>query len=269
MSIKRVISGLIGFPIVALVLIFGNQIVIDIAFAIIAAMSFHEYSHAFKVIDKAKPLTWLGYLACVTIALIHVFPREYLMLIIGAVVPIAILLCFAQILITKMKTTIIDAAVTLFGICYIVIFLMFMPIIKADENGVFLIWYAMFASWGTDIFAYVCGKLIGKHKFSKISPNKTIEGCVGGTVGALIIILIYTVIINNLCGMNINYILITVIGLILSLLSQMGDFAASSIKRYTGIKDYGHLIPGHGGMLDRIDSIIFIAPFAYFLLVLI
>ena len=69
--------------------------------------------------------------------------------------------------------------------------------------------------------------------------------------------------------MNINYILITVIGLILSLLSQMGDFAASSIKRYTGIKDYGHLIPGHGGMLDRIDSIIFIAPFAYFLLVLI
>lgn len=269
MSIKRVISGLIGFPIVALVLIFGNQIVIDIAFAIIAAMSFHEYSHAFKVSDKAKPLTWLGYLACVTIALIHVFPREYLMLIIGAVVPIAILLCFAQILITKMKTTIIDAAVTLFGICYIVIFLVFMPIIRTAENGVFLIWYVMFASWGTDIFAYVCGKLIGKHKFSKISPNKTIEGCVGGTVGAVIMILIYTVIINNLCGMNINYILVATIGIILSLLSQMGDFAASSIKRFTGIKDYSNLIPGHGGMLDRIDSIIFIAPFAYFLLVLI
>ena len=269
MSIKRVISGLIGFPIVALVLIFGNQIVIDIAFAIIAAMSFHEYSHAFKVSDKAKPLTWLGYLACVTIALIHVFPREYLMLIIGAVVPIAILLCFAQILITKMKTTIIDAAVTLFGICYIVIFLMFMPIIRTAENGVFLIWYVMFASWGTDIFAYVCGKLIGKHKFSKISPNKTIEGCVGGTIGAVIMILIYTIIINNLCGMNINYVFVAGIGLILSLLSQMGDFAASSIKRFTGIKDYSNLIPGHGGMLDRIDSIIFIAPFAYFLLVLI
>ena len=268
MSIKRVISGIIGFPIVALILIFGNQIVIDIAFAIIAALSFHEYAHAFKVSNKANPLTWLGYLACVTIALIHVFPKEYLILIIGSVAPIAILLSFAQILITKMKTTVIDAAVTLFGICYIVIFLMFMPIIRADEKGVFLIWYAMFASWGTDIFAYVCGKLIGKHKFSKISPNKTIEGCVGGTVGALIIILIYTVIINNLCGMNINYILITVIGLILSLLSQMGDFAASSIKRYTGIKDYGHLIPGHGGMLDRIDSLLFLAPFAYALFTL-
>ena len=144
-----------------------------------------------------------------------------------------------------------------------------MPIIRAAENGVFLIWYVMFASWGTDIFAYVCGKLIGKHKFSKISPNKTIEGCVGGTIGAVIMILIYTVIINNLCGMNINYILVATIGIILSLLSQMGDFAASSIKRFTGIKDYSNLIPGHGGMLDRIDSIIFIAPFAYFLLVLI
>lgn len=269
MSIKRYISGLIGFPIVALVLIFGNQVLIDIAFAIIAAISFHEYAHAFKISNKANPITWIGYLACATIALIHVFPKEYLIFIIGAVAPLAILLNFAQILITKMKTTIIDAAVTLFGICYIVIFLMFMPIIRASENGAFLIWYAMFASWGTDIFAYICGKLIGKHKFSKISPNKTIEGCVGGTLGAIIMILIYTVIINNLCGMNINYILITIIGLVLSLLSQMGDFAASSIKRYTGIKDYGHLIPGHGGMLDRIDSIIFIAPFAYFLLVLI
>ena len=76
MSIKRVISGIIGFPIVALILIFGNQIVIDIAFAIIAALSFHEYAHAFKVSNKANPLTCLGHLACVTNALIHVFPKE-------------------------------------------------------------------------------------------------------------------------------------------------------------------------------------------------
>lgn len=82
-------------------------------------------------------------------------------------------------------------------------------------------------------------------------------------------IIIYTIIINKFCGLNINYLLIGGVGLILSILSQMGDFAASSIKRFTGIKDYSNLIPGHGGMLDRIDSIIFIAPFAYFLLVLI
>lgn len=269
MNVKRVITGVVGFPIVALVLVFGNQILIDIAFAIIAIMSFHEFAHAFKVSNKANPLTWLGYLACITIALIHIIPKEYLILTIGAVAPIAILICFMQILITKMKTTIIDAAVTLFGICYIVIFLMFIPIIRSMENGVFLIWYVIFAAWGTDVFAYVFGKLIGKHKFSKISPNKTIEGCVGGTLGSMLMTIIYTIIINTFCGLNINYLLIGVIGLILSVLSQMGDFAASSIKRFTGIKDYSNLIPGHGGMLDRIDSIIFIAPFAYFLLVLI
>ena len=269
MSITIVITGVIGLPIVALVLIFGNQILIDIAFAVIAAMSFHEYAHAFRITNKANPLTWLGYLSCILIALMHFIPSQYLILIIGAIVPIAVLLSFAQILITKMKTTIIDAAVTLFGICYIVIFLMFMPIIRAEENGIFLIWYVMFASWGTDIFAYTFGKLIGKHKFSKVSPNKTIEGCIGGTVGAVAIILVYTLIINNLCGMNINYISIALVGLVLSLLSQMGDFAASSIKRFTGIKDFSNLLPGHGGMLDRIDSIIFIAPFAYFLLMLI
>ena len=125
MNIKRVITGVVGFPIVALVLILGNQILIDIAFAIIAIMSFHEFAHAFKVSNKANPLTWLGYLACITIALIHIFPKEYLMLIIGAVAPIAILICFMQILITKMKTTIIDAAVTLFGVFSFVVKLFF------------------------------------------------------------------------------------------------------------------------------------------------
>ena len=136
-------------------------------------------------------------------------------------------------------------------------------------NGKILIWYVFISAWGTDIFAYCIGIKFGKHKFSKISPNKSIEGCVAGTVGAVICMLIYTFICNTVWNMNINYILISVIGIILSLVGQIGDFAASSIKRYTGIKDFSNLIPGHGGMLDRIDSVIFIAPFAYFLLGLI
>lgn len=136
-------------------------------------------------------------------------------------------------------------------------------------NGKILIWYVFISAWGTDIFAYCIGIKFGKHKFSKISPNKSIEGCIAGTVGAVICMLIYTFICNTVLNMNINYILISVIGIILSLVGQIGDFAASSIKRYTGIKDFSNLIPGHGGMLDRIDSVIFIAPFAYFLLMLI
>ena len=80
---------------------------------------------------------------------------------------------------------------------------------------------------------------------------------------------IYAVVCNNVWNMNINYVYIAIVGLVLSLVGQIGDLAASSIKRYTGIKDFSNLIPGHGGILDRIDSVIFIAPFAYFLLMLI
>ena len=131
------------------------------------------------------------------------------------------------------------------------------------ENGKILIWYLFVAAWGTDTCAYCIGRNFGKHKFSKISPNKSIEGCIAGTVGSVLLAIIYTVICNNIWNMNINYLLISVVAVVLSLVSQIGDFAASSIKRYTGIKDFSNLIPGHGGMLDRIDSLMFIAPFAY------
>ena len=118
-------------------------------------------------------------------------------------------------------------------------------------------------AWATDIFAYLIGKLLGKHKFTKISPNKTIEGTIGGTVGAVISILVYTLILNKFLGMQYLYLQMAIIGLVLSLISQIGDLIASSIKRLVDVKDYGNLIPGHGGMLDRIDSLLFISPFAY------
>lgn len=167
-----------------------------------------------------------------------------------------------------MKITIIDASITLFGIIYIVLFLSFMSKLRAIDNGKLLVWYIFLVAWGSDVLAYVVGKYLGKHKFSEISPKKTIEGCVGGILGSIIFSMVYTLIINNYFGMDINYIYILGISIVLGILSQIGDFAASTIKRYTGIKDYGTLLPGHGGMLDRFDSVIFITPFAYILLTL-
>ena len=137
------------------------------------------------------------------------------------------------------------------------------------KNGKILIWYAIIAAWGTDIFAYVVGKHFEKHKYTKVSPKKSIEGCVGGTLGAIILMLVYTYFVNTYFGTNYSYLYVSGIGLILSLVGQIGDLAASTIKRYVDIKDYSNLIPGHGGMLDRIDSLIFLAPFAYALFTLI
>lgn len=269
-NLKRVLSGVILFPIVAIVLIFGNQYFVDAAIAIIAIMTLHEFYKAFKTGNKANPVRWVGYIAAISIAFIHIIPSPYILKIIGAIIPISILILFVTVIFKNLKTNITDIAVTFFGICYIVIFLMFIPIIRENlEHGKILIWFVFFAAWGTDVFAYFVGKNFGKHKFCQISPNKTIEGCIGGTIGAIMIVVIYAIVCNQIWNLGFNYVYVAMIGAILSVISQIGDLAASSIKRYTGIKDFSNLIPGHGGMLDRIDSIIFIAPFAYFLLMLI
>jgi phosphatidate cytidylyltransferase len=259
---KRVISAAIMLPTVLLVFILGNKYVVDVFMGIIALRCIHELFHAFEV-KGHHPVRWVGYISAIAIMFIHVIPKEYAIIAIATILPLSILALFIVVLSKKTKTDVIDIAITFFGICYIVLFLMFMSIIRDMENGKFLIWYVFISSWLTDVFAYITGKAIGKHHFTDISPNKTIEGCIGGTLGATICMIIYTVILNNFAGFNINIALITITGIILSIVGQIGDLSASSIKRYVDIKDYSNLIPGHGGMLDRIDSLIFLAPFAY------
>ena len=135
--------------------------------------------------------------------------------------------------------------------------------IEGKVSGKLLIWYVFLSAWGTDTLAYLVGVKFGKTKFSKVSPNKSIEGCIAGTVGAIVFCLIYTFAINKIGGFEISYLSIGISSLVLSLIGQIGDFSASVIKRYFGVKDFSNMFPGHGGMLDRIDSVMFIAPFAY------
>ena len=267
MNMKRMITALVGFPIVACILILGNKYVIDALFAGVAAMALYEYNNALKL--NKKPMVWIGYLACALIAFIHIIPTQHLINIIGIMIPVTILVLFLHVIFTNMKININDIALTLFGICYIVIFLLFIPILTGHENGKLLVWYIIFAAWGTDASAYFVGKKFGKHKISPVSPKKSIEGCIGGTLGALLYIIPYTVFLNMNFDMNINYFVIAGIGMVLSIIGQIGDFSASTIKRHVGIKDFSNIFPGHGGMLDRIDSVIFIAPFAYFLLMIV
>ena len=262
---KRMFSILLGFPLVIIILVFGNKYIIDVAFSIIAVMSIYEFYHAFS--KKAKPVKWVGYLVAALISFIHIIPNEYISGLIILAIPTVFLILFLQLVLTNMKTTFYDVCITLFGIIYIIGFVIFIPIIVGLEHGKLLVWYVLFSSWGTDVFAYCVGKLIGKHKFSTVSPNKSVEGCIGGVIGAIIFMLGYTFFLNQFMGMNYSYIYILIISVILSIIGQVGDFAASAIKRYTEIKDYGNIIPGHGGMLDRIDSLMFVAPFAYVLLI--
>lgn len=267
MNITRLISGLLGFILVAFVLIIANVYIVDIAFAIIAIMALHEYFNALK--KKSNPIVEVGYLSAGLIAGVHLIPNVDVFKVLVITILFIILILFLRIILSNMKVNIIDIAITFFGICYIVIFLIFLPLIHGMENGKILIWFVPFAAWGTDTFAYIVGKNLGKHKFSQVSPNKSIEGCVGGVLGAVIATILYTWFVNTYFAMDFSYIYIGIMSIILSVISQIGDFAASSIKRYVGIKDFSNLIPGHGGMLDRIDSVIFVAPFAYLFLMFI
>ena len=265
--IKRIVSALIGFPIVAVVLIFGNKYLVDAVVSIVSIMALYEYFHSFK--QEKNPITFIAYISAILIAFIHIIPKEYISKITYAIIPTTILILFIQVVITNMKYNVKDIAIVLFGMCYIVLFLAFIPIIREMQNGKIFIWFVFITAWGTDIFAYFIGRKIGKHKFTKISPNKSIEGCIAGTLGAIVCSLIYTIICNSVFQTNFNYIIIAIMALVLSIIGQIGDLAASSINRYTGEKDFSNLIPGHGGILDRMDSVIFIAPFAYFLLMLV
>ena len=263
-NLTRISSALIGFPLVVLIMIIGNKHVISVSMAIIALLSMSEYLNA--VSKKANPVKWVSYLSCGLISLLGLLPAGLYANVILAAIPTILLLLFLQVIVTEMKTNFNDLVYTFVGIIYIAFCVGSMAMVRNLENGKILIWYIFWAGWATDVFAYSIGRRFGKHKFSKVSPKKSIEGCVAGTIGAIIVALVYTYFINSYSAVQYSYINISIISLILSLVGQVGDFAASTIKRYVEIKDYGNLIPGHGGMLDRIDSIMFIAPFAYMLL---
>lgn len=260
--IKRIISGAILFSILLIILILGNTTIVNIAVSIVGILAISEYFNAFK--NKSRGDRIIGLILAISIAFIDIIPKELFILL----APTIIVVLFTKAIITNMKVSFVDMAVTSFGLIYVLGFLMFIPLIYGVENGKFLIWYIAIASWGTDTFAYFVGSLIGKHKLTPISPKKSIEGSIGGILGAVIISVIYTICINKFANLEISYLAILGITVLLSILSQIGDLAASSIKRFVKIKDFGDIIPGHGGMLDRIDSIIFIAPFAYYLLTL-
>ena len=133
-------------------------------------------------------------------------------------------------------------------------------------HGVFLILFLLFSACFTDTFAYFTGSFLGKHKLCpKISPKKTIEGAIGGVLGCILANVILYAVYDNLIFANPvhNYLAIVLISIVLSVVGMCGDLTASLIKRNYGIKDFGTLIPGHGGIMDRFDSILFVCAAFY------
>mgnify|MGYP000844412534 FL=1 len=264
--IARYLTILIGAPLVILLFIYANQLVMNIFVSIISIITLHEYYECFKRTGKANPTQWVGYLNCILITILQFVDKEKLYAAMLIVLAMSMLILFIEQIITGGKKTIVDIMVTIFGIAYVPFLLVFFTLLRAKQPmGLIYIAYIFTSAWGSDTFAYLIGKKFGKHKLTPISPKKTVEGAIGGIVGALLFSLIYTIGMNNLMNLSINYLHIAIVTFVLAIIGEIGDLAASGIKRYCGIKDFSDLLPGHGGMLDRIDSLLLITPFAYIL----
>lgn len=159
-----------------------------------------------------------------------------------------------------------------FGFFYPAVLLSFIFMIRCLDGGKYSVWLLFIGSWGADTMAYLIGRKFGKHKVVPVlSPKKSLEGFIGGIVGAALIGVIYSLIFKRQlieAGVSSPILAFALIAAISAVFSIVGDLAASAIKRDKGIKDYGKLIPGHGGILDRFDSVIIIAPVIFILLAL-
>src|SRR3712207_578469 len=157
----------------------------------------------------------------------------------------------------NLKYNFIDGSVTILGFIYVAMFFSFIILVNKKSYGNYLVWLIFLSSWICDTTAYYSGKFFGKHKLCpKVSPKKTIEGAIGGFLGSIIACTLFGMFAISK-GSNVLLIHFSIIGALCGILSQFGDLAASSIKRHVGVKDYSNLIPGHGGILDRFDSILF------------
>ena len=260
----RIISGVILTAVTIGVTIIGGP-VLAVALMACSLQGMFEIMRALGVISDEKKINppavtaWAG-TAAYYVLLIFFGDRYYG--VTAAVVVIAIVavyVCFFP------KYRADQAVGACFSFFYIAFMLSFIYLIRIEERGIFLVWLVFLASWAADTAAYFTGMKLGKHKMTPVlSPKKTWEGAIGGVLGGGICGLLFSVIFDD-CRYPLQFFLICLIG---SVISIFGDLAASAIKREKGIKDYSTLIPGHGGIMDRFDSVIFIAPGIYFLTML-
>ena len=259
----RLISGIILVALALVIIISGGYVTLFSLLGISLVGMFELY----RVFQLEKtPLAYISYIMAVIFYISELFG--------GFIDPLALVMLFLILLMfayvfTYPKYKAKDVMAIFFGMFYVAVMLSYVYQIRVLESGVYLAFLIFICSWGCDTCAYCVGKTFGKHKMAPVlSPKKSIEGGIGGVLGAALLGAIYAIAINKFApGANadaLQYALICGVG---GMISQVGDLAASAIKRNHDIKDYGKLIPGHGGILDRFDSVIITAPIIYYLAV--
>lgn len=263
---QRIITGIVLAIIAIPVCIFSNTIVFPIVWALLGAIGVYELLGCMGTRNKYAISIPLYIVAL--IAPFVVWNNQYVMSVKPEYTPVLLFLLYALYLLAvwvfsyqrnqevDMNKVITSATVSLYviGACASVV------LVRQSGGGEYLWYFIFIGAWITDIFAYFTGMLFGKHKLiPAVSPKKTIEGAIGGTLFCVAAFVGYAAIINHFTVYHFNLVQIGIMGFLAAIVSQIGDLAMSVIKRTYGVKDYGKIFPGHGGVLDRFDSILAVA----------
>ncbi|MBQ9156687.1 MAG: phosphatidate cytidylyltransferase [Eubacterium sp.] len=262
---QRLISGIILVILAVITLYFGGTLTLIVT----AAISLIGMFELMRVIRMERTgLAVIAYSGAILYYLVLWLDLEHYILPLALLV---LILLFSVYVFTFPRYKIDQVTMAFFSLFYVTLMLSCIYRVRIMENGGYMIVLVFLSAWGNDTLAYCAGRLFGKHKMSPIlSPKKTIEGAVGGIVGAGLLGALYGLISQRFIAVDVNLIpLFALVCAVGGAISIIGDLGASAIKRNYDIKDYSNLIPGHGGILDRFDSIIFTAPIIYYLLVLV
>ncbi len=263
MFLPRLISGIVMVILLIILIGFGGDVLLYATMAISLIGMFELY----RVLKLEKtPLAFVGYLVNILyfINLRYGFITDPFVLVMGLLVILMFVYVFSY---PKYEAKEIMGA--FFGVFYVGVMLSYIYRLRSLENGLYLTALIFICSWGCDTCAYCVGKLCGKHKMSPVlSPKKSIEGAIGGVLGTALLTVLYIFAIRGQMGAETSGVVtFAIISGVAALISMVGDLCASAIKRNYGIKDYGTLIPGHGGIMDRFDSVMITAPILYYLAV--
>ena len=254
--LKRIITGICIIAALIPIIIFSNTWLFPIVMAIISVLCVYELSNCMGLkrnVPLLAPLYLFGAAFPFLQRILDNIIDVAIIAIMAVIFYVSYLFCFA--IFSHDKITYPDIC-TLGLTAFYILFSINMMIYLRDYNG-YIAFLILVGSWVTDAMAYFTGRLFGKHKLApEVSPKKTIEGSIGGTVFCALAFVLTGVIVDAIAdGVSPNYIYLAISGLIIAVISQAGDLIMSVIKRHYKIKDFGNLFPGHGGMLDRMDSV--------------
>ncbi len=267
--LTRILTGACMFLVAVPVVMFSNTFALEVAVALLCGIGVFEMMRCLGL-EKNYILSVPSYIMALiipaTIRTLDVFETPWLVLF--AVVYVYALFVLACAMFSQGKIQFADAAKAFLSTMYIICGFSCLVATRQFSYGVFLLILVFVVAFATDIFAYFSGMLFGKHKLiPAVSPKKTVEGAIGGTLISAAAFVGAGFLCSHLyTGEKVDIALLFVCGIALSVVSQIGDLIASYIKRERGVKDYGNLFPGHGGVLDRFDSVIAVAPILYVML---